>query len=62
MFFTFDNASRTGSVKGDGWDITYSGHPDALSAWSAVAADGFALKPGTDLVAGYGNWTAQVVR
>lgn len=62
MFFTFDTASRIGFVKGEGWNVAYAGHDSVTSAWAAVTADGFALKPGTDLVAGSGNWTAQVQR
>lgn len=62
MFFTFDSASRIGFVKGGGWDLTYAGHDSVTSAWAAVTADGFVLKPGTNLTAGHGNWTAQVVR
>lgn len=62
IFFTFSSAAHAGAVKGDGWDVAYQGHESGSAAWLAVQADGFALKPGTNLTVNGDAWTAQVVR
>lgn len=62
MIFTFDIATDTAKVVGEGWNTSWSGNGGLLSTWTVVNRDGFLLAEGAQLTRVHGGWYAQVMR